>query len=561
MKKIIAVFLLIFSLAFSSVGAEISCEVITEDENVVISGHTTSETPYSDVGIFVPRYGQALSDNITSGEIIEKTLYVMQKNADSEGNFSFTLNMAGNPLGRYSFVLTDGSDKINSEFMYASDTEKLKLIGKINEANSGTEISELIDVSSVDADGALAFNLKDEIIFATDNIKVLGIFAVLNEKDKAESIDEFVNKLTVAAVMSALNEGKAIDFNKYSSLLMIDEKYISTYREKISETENNKLAEAFEAKGINTYEGFGKHFKDTLILTVINNVSSWSDADYIIREHGDDIGINVSLYSSFSKNKQLAAQLGENAPYNEISDLVAEYNRIYKKLSAGVSAGSGGGGGNSGGGVKPIGKAEINGEVDNEPISPENFSQSVKVYFKDIDEIPWASEYISELAKKGILAGNGDGMFLPSVEIKREEFVKILVNAFGFESKTKENVFTDVDKNAWYYDYVQTGYSNGIINGYGDNVFGTGRSLSRQELVAIAYRAAKIMDYKFDTEIKNVFADEKEISDYASEAIYAFKNAGILEGTGNNMFEPNGNVTRAQAAKIIYMLMEYGGVL
>ena len=55
----------------------------------------------------------------------------------------------------------------------------------------------------------------------------------------------------------------------------------------------------------------------------------------------------------------------------------------------------------------------------------------------------------------------------------------------------------------------------------------------------------------------DLFADDYDIADYAKEAVYKLKELGILSGTGENKFEPNGLCTRAMTAKIIDLLGEY----
>ena len=54
------------------------------------------------------------------------------------------------------------------------------------------------------------------------------------------------------------------------------------------------------------------------------------------------------------------------------------------------------------------------------------------------------------------------------------------------------------------------------------------------------------------------FADEYDISGYAKENIEELFEAGVLNGKGGNMFDPFGNATRAEAAKIIYEAFKGG---
>lgn len=51
------------------------------------------------------------------------------------------------------------------------------------------------------------------------------------------------------------------------------------------------------------------------------------------------------------------------------------------------------------------------------------------------------------------------------------------------------------------------------------------------------------------------FQDAQEIAGYANEAVTAMHQAGIINGVGNDKFDPRGTATRAQAAVILYQLL------
>ena len=46
--------------------------------------------------------------------------------------------------------------------------------------------------------------------------------------------------------------------------------------------------------------------------------------------------------------------------------------------------------------------------------------------------------------------------------------------------------------------------------------------------------------------------------DFITQRVAIVKEKGIMSGMGNNMFAPNANVTRAQAAKAIYEFIRRG---
>ena len=52
------------------------------------------------------------------------------------------------------------------------------------------------------------------------------------------------------------------------------------------------------------------------------------------------------------------------------------------------------------------------------------------------------------------------------------------------------------------------------------------------------------------------FIDAKEISPWAEKAIGIVQRAGIIDGKPGGVFDPKGNATRAEAAKIIKVLMD-----
>ena len=51
---------------------------------------------------------------------------------------------------------------------------------------------------------------------------------------------------------------------------------------------------------------------------------------------------------------------------------------------------------------------------------------------------------------------------------------------------------------------------------------------------------------------KTVFTDVPPVGEWYSEAVYYADEKGYMKGTGNNMFEPQKPVTRAQIAQILY---------
>ncbi len=177
--------------------------------------------------------------------------------------------------------------------------------------------------------------------------------------------------------------------------------------------------------------------------------------------------------------------------------------------------------------------------------------------FSDLGEAEWAREAIEALAKDGIVDGVSDGVFAPNDNITREAFVKIIVGALGLTDEGATASFTDVAADAWYAPFIASASAAGIVNGNPDGTFGVGQNITRQEMVTIAYRAANIAGVALDAVNEpQAFADASEIADWASTAVQAMQTANVVNGMEDGRFAPNENTTRAQAAKIIYSLVQ-----
>ena len=172
-----------------------------------------------------------------------------------------------------------------------------------------------------------------------------------------------------------------------------------------------------------------------------------------------------------------------------------------------------------------------------------------KPTFSDVDKNHWAYEAIESLSEKGIINGKGNGVFDPNGEITRAEFIKILCVAKNI--KADGNVsFKDVVSGAWYEEYIVSAYNSGLIKGVSEDIFGVNDKISRQDICTILFRT---MDVEEDSEPK--FKDNEEISEYAVDAVAFFAIHGVINGFSDGTFKPLESCTRAQAAKIIYQYL------
>ena len=182
---------------------------------------------------------------------------------------------------------------------------------------------------------------------------------------------------------------------------------------------------------------------------------------------------------------------------------------------------------------------------------------SVTSYSDISSNYAWAKDAINTLTSMGIINGDGKGSFNPSGNITRAEFVKLLITAFGLP-ETPIGSFKDVTPDDWYHRYIMTAYRYKIIEPDRDGMFYPDKPITRQDIVYYSSRAIKSAGLTLDQPplyILHEFTDYAEIDPYAQSAFAAMYYSGVINGIGNNKLGPKNPATRAEAATIIYRMI------
>ncbi len=214
--------------------------------------------------------------------------------------------------------------------------------------------------------------------------------------------------------------------------------------------------------------------------------------------------------------------------------------------------GVGGAGGSLGGGAS--GPGSVSGGTTNPttPTTPPTANNG----FSDLLESHWSHKFVSQLRVLNVISGYEDGTFLPDKTVSREEFVKMIISATGLLDSTAKCDFSDVKEDAWFYSFAASANKLGIVNGVSATSFGAGTSITREDVSVIAARIIDKLGKTPEKGTQKEFADDSKVSSYAKESIYTLTKLGIINGFEDNSFKPKDALTRAQAAKIIYLIRE-----
>ena len=184
-------------------------------------------------------------------------------------------------------------------------------------------------------------------------------------------------------------------------------------------------------------------------------------------------------------------------------------------------------------------------------------AKAPEVNFSDVAADAWYVSYVYDLAGKGVINGITPTTFDPEGKITRGQFVKILAYASGddLSAYSGDSVFADANAH-WSKANINWAYTNKIVYGKSDTQFAPDANITRQEMAVMIKRYA---DYKNitlpQTNAPITFTDEAEIAAWAKEAVSAMQQANIISGFPDGTFAPQGNATRAQAAKMISVFL------
>lgn len=178
--------------------------------------------------------------------------------------------------------------------------------------------------------------------------------------------------------------------------------------------------------------------------------------------------------------------------------------------------------------------------------------------FKDVKAGQWYSDGIEYVVGKGYMSGYSTDTFAPFDNTSRAMMAQVFFNIEkGDVAGAMAALYTDVDAAKWYAKAVNWATENGIMDGYGHNLFGPNDPVTREQLVTIIYRYAKKKgaDVSRKADISK-FADAGKVGSWALDAMQWAVGCGLISGKTATTLNPGDNATRAEIATIIMRYCE-----
>jgi hypothetical protein len=194
---------------------------------------------------------------------------------------------------------------------------------------------------------------------------------------------------------------------------------------------------------------------------------------------------------------------------------------------------------------------------------PGDYSLKVSaVYYSDIkDKSAEIQEAIRVLTSTGLMDGATERTFLPDREITRAEFLSAVVRVMGLLDAEAVGDFPDVLKTDWYYPVAASVAKEGIVEGFEDGTFRGNEPIPKVQMVMLAGNTLiRTMDYseispEESHEILTAFyTDAEKIPDWAAGSVALATKADLVPVRDDGGFDPQGVMTRADAALLLYRL-------
>jgi uncharacterized protein YjdB/lysophospholipase L1-like esterase len=157
-----------------------------------------------------------------------------------------------------------------------------------------------------------------------------------------------------------------------------------------------------------------------------------------------------------------------------------------------------------------------------------------KIVFTDVSGSHWASEAIAFTTSRELFRGTGEGIFAPDDTLSRAMLFTVLARLQGVETE---------GGSYWYSKAQDWAIASGISDGSAPEA-----TITREQLITILHRYA---GQPAASGTGAVFADSRDISPWAMDAMDWAVKTGILNGKPGNLLEPASVVSRSEVSAML----------
>ena len=272
----------------------------------------------------------------------------------------------------------------------------------------------------------------------------------------------------------------------------------------------------------------GQHIADQYVLTLDDDAPASTVVSFI---SGDPVTVNGTKYDK-------AGSAEVDIPYGNSTITIVSGGVTYiMNLNCSYPYS---GGGSTGYKVKV--EPTENGTVTVSPTSPKK-GDTVTITATPDEDYKVGTVTVTDEDGKAVAVSGGDGKYT---------FTQPGSNVTVAVKFIWDTPFSDVG-DAWYTEAVHYVYENGLMAGTGATTFDPEMKLTRAMTAQILYN----LEGKPQVTEDATFTDMDVAPTWSLDAIAWAQDTGVVAGMGNNLFDPNANVTREQFAQMMYNYASY----
>ncbi|MBR3932746.1 MAG: S-layer homology domain-containing protein [Clostridia bacterium] len=460
---------------------------------------------------------------------------------------------ASYPSGKYRISVVSGEDNWITEFMYTNKQSVADLLPVINGAASAPALDRVISSSATELglDIAVYSPVRGNVASFVFGNKPSAGFA---------TPEEFINTLDQSLAAALIENGADVSavLKEYAKAIGIDfEDDYNKFNSSVKTAINTELANADYASDL-----LSTLYPKLRTVAFMKSAPTWQalkNAFYGVDSKGEEIVSNYSVinpdltvYNKVNgKDKIFGEMFKQRAKLTSVENIRSTFASCALSVYNAEQNSTQGGGSTGGGGGVSSGPVSIQPGYVNQPT--EVLKPSI---FTDTDTNAWYYHSLERLVTYSLINGYEDKTFKPENSITRAEFTKLVVGVAKHTDtlvlSDAEVAFNDVAPSDWFSDVVTKAAKAGLVTG-SDNAFNPNAQITRQDAAVILYRLISSVK---SLEGSISFSDSASIADYAKTAVESLASASIISGMGDGTFAPTQNLTRAQAAKLLYGVLE-----
>ena len=203
-----------------------------------------------------------------------------------------------------------------------------------------------------------------------------------------------------------------------------------------------------------------------------------------------------------------------------------------------------------------FGKTEGTCNLCGETVEAAEDMYGIVKHFTDVKENHWFMSEVAFCVRQGLVSGMTETIFAPNSNLTRAQFLTLLAKYDGVDLSvydTADAGFEDVKSAHWFNEVVCWAVENGYTSGISETRFGPNNNITRAQLARFFYVYTEKNNYDV-SEAADIlaFPDAGKVQAWAEVPVKWAVAKGLIAGINGNL-SPNGNATRAQAARIFMM--------